>query len=62
MSRWTWRRRRDDPDAWTDERRLRCELLAVLGGDLERATVAWATYEAQERRPARETALESDDA
>ena len=55
------RRRRDDPDAWTDERRAKCDFLAFCHGDLERAALAWTTYEAQERRPMRETAHEADD-
>ena len=44
--------RRQPDDEWRNDRATRRDLLACLGGDVDRAQVALAVYEAQrERQP-----------
>lgn len=50
-----FRARRRDPLEWRGDRMARHDLWLMFDGDLDRAHVALATYEAQERRPKPET-------
>jgi hypothetical protein len=43
-------RRRQPDDEWRNDRTARRDLLACLGGDVDRAQVALAVYEAQRTR------------
>jgi hypothetical protein len=43
-------RRRQPDDEWRNDRAARRDLLACLGGDVDRAQVALALFEAQRRR------------
>jgi hypothetical protein len=43
-------RRRQPDDEWRNDRVTRRELLACLDGDVDRAQVALAVYEAQRKR------------
>ena len=42
--------RRQPDDEWRNDRSTRRDLLACLGGDVDRAQVALAVYEAQRKR------------